>query len=125
MLLVFACNLSAAFALPDSAAHASDLFSKKSLFEDDDLFDDKEVKQAEAEQATRAKIEAAEQIREVLPAQPRGQDLHRNRRGLGHRLEGGQHHPDEGHDHERRDDDEQDMNDGAIGRRTHDRVAHS
>lgn len=59
VVLSFACNLSAAFALPDSAAHASDLFSKKSLFEDDDLFDDKEVKKAEAEQATRAKIEAA------------------------------------------------------------------
>jgi len=59
VLLVFACNLPAAFTLPDSAAHASDLFSKKSLFDDDDLFNDKEVKKTEAEQATRAKIEAA------------------------------------------------------------------
>lgn len=59
VLLVFACNLSAAFTFPDSAAYASDLFSKKSLFEDDDLFNDKEVKKTEAEQATRAKIEAA------------------------------------------------------------------
>ncbi len=59
-LLVFACNLSSAFAFPDSAAYASDLFSKKSLFDDDDdLFNDKEVKKTEAEQATRARIEAA------------------------------------------------------------------
>jgi hypothetical protein len=59
VLLVCACNLPAAFTLPDSAAHASDLFSKKSLFDDDDLFNDKEVKKTEAEQAARAKIEAA------------------------------------------------------------------
>lgn len=44
---------------PASAVYADDLFSKKSLFDNDDLFNDNEVKKTAAEQASRTKIEAA------------------------------------------------------------------
>lgn len=40
------------------AAYADDLFSKKSLFDSDDLFNDNEVKKTEAAQASSAKLEA-------------------------------------------------------------------
>lgn len=43
---------------PASAAYADDLFSKKSLFDNDDLFNDNEVKKTEAAQASSAKLEA-------------------------------------------------------------------
>ncbi len=40
------------------ATYADDLFSKKSLFDNDDLFNDNEVKKTEAAQASSAKLEA-------------------------------------------------------------------
>ena len=61
LLFVVSNLLSNTFSLgpnPASAAYADDLFSKKSLFDNDDLFNDNEVKKNEAAQASKAKIEA-------------------------------------------------------------------
>ncbi|MBP9091653.1 hypothetical protein KBI23_11525 [bacterium] len=47
---------------PACAASADDLFSKKSLFDRDDLFNDNEVKKNEEAQASKAKVEAVNKV---------------------------------------------------------------
>jgi hypothetical protein len=47
---------------PTCSAYADDLFSKKSLFDNDDLFNDNEVKKSEAAQASKSKVEAVNKV---------------------------------------------------------------